>query len=148
MYFFDSGGKGVWICVLASHLCEWMRSPVVVIRSIGGCPYFFFAYFDASQSPDEEMKKIVLKVVQQCVATEGVEPEYIKKEILPPFFSNFWVRRMALDRRNYRQLGLWVRGFFCQGCVFSGGGGGAHVGLVRDPAFWSQWMPRWRLPTR
>lgn len=55
-------------------------------------------------SPDEEMKKIVLKVVQQCVATEGVEPEYIKKEILPPFFSNFWVRRMALDRRNYRQL--------------------------------------------
>ncbi|KAG0482072.1 hypothetical protein HPP92_010156 [Vanilla planifolia] len=34
------------------------------------------------QSPDEEMKKIVLKVVKQ----------------------NFWVRRMALDRRNYKQL--------------------------------------------
>ncbi|KAL2624256.1 hypothetical protein R1flu_008501 [Riccia fluitans] len=56
------------------------------------------------QSPDEEMKKIVLKVVKQCVSTEGVEAGYIKQEILPEFFRNFWVRRMALDRRNYRQL--------------------------------------------
>ena len=56
------------------------------------------------QSPDEEMKKIVLKVVKQCVSTEGVEPDYIRSDILPEFFRNFWVRRMALDRRNYRQL--------------------------------------------
>ncbi|KAF2294154.1 hypothetical protein GH714_007933 [Hevea brasiliensis] len=56
------------------------------------------------QSPDEEMKKIVLKVVKQCVSTEGVEAEYIRSDILPEFFRNFWVRRMALDRRNYRQL--------------------------------------------
>merc|ERR1719218_295009 len=46
-------------------------------------------------TPDEEMKKIVLK---------GVEPSYIREDILPPFFRNFWVVRMALDRRNYRQL--------------------------------------------
>ncbi|PKK73055.1 splicing factor 3B subunit 1 [Rhizophagus irregularis] len=56
------------------------------------------------QSPDEEMKKIVLKVVKQCAATDGVQPHYIKEEILPEFFKNFWVRRMALDRRNYRQV--------------------------------------------
>ncbi|CAG8788220.1 38826_t:CDS:10, partial [Gigaspora margarita] len=56
------------------------------------------------QSPDEEMKKIVLKVVKQCAATDGVQPKYIKEEILPEFFKNFWVRRMALDRRNYRQV--------------------------------------------
>ncbi|XP_047310537.1 splicing factor 3B subunit 1 [Impatiens glandulifera] len=56
------------------------------------------------QSPDEEMKKIVLKVVKQCVSTEGVEADYIRSDILPEFFRNFWVRRMALDRRNYRQL--------------------------------------------
>ncbi|GFN90690.1 splicing factor 3b subunit 1-like [Plakobranchus ocellatus] len=55
-------------------------------------------------SPDEEMKKIVLKVVKQCCATDGVEAQYIKDEILPPFFKNFWNQRMALDRRNYRQL--------------------------------------------
>lgn len=55
-------------------------------------------------SPDEEMKRIVLKVVQQCVATAGVEPDYIRKDILPEFFRNFWIRRMALDRRNYNQV--------------------------------------------
>ncbi|CAK9292846.1 unnamed protein product [Gordionus sp. m RMFG-2023] len=56
------------------------------------------------QSPDEEMKKIVLKVVKQCCGTDGVEPQYIRDEILPPFFKHFWSHRMALDRRNYRQL--------------------------------------------
>lgn len=56
------------------------------------------------QSPDEEMKKIVLKVVKQCVSTDGVEAAYVKESILPEFFRHFWVRRMALDRRNYRQL--------------------------------------------
>lgn len=55
-------------------------------------------------SPDEEMKKIVLKVVKQCVSTDGVEAAYVKEHILPEFFRHFWVRRMALDRRNYRQL--------------------------------------------
>lgn len=55
-------------------------------------------------SPDEEMKKIVLKVVKQCCGTDGVEPQYIKDEVLPPFFLNFWNQRMALDRRNFRQL--------------------------------------------
>ena len=50
------------------------------------------------------MKRIVLKVVQQCVATAGVEPEYIRTDILPEFFRNFWIRRMALDRRNYNQV--------------------------------------------
>ena len=32
-------------------------------------------------TPDEEMKKIVLKVVKQCVGTEGVEPDYIRTEV-------------------------------------------------------------------
>ncbi|GAA5821995.1 hypothetical protein JCM11251_004816 [Rhodosporidiobolus azoricus] len=56
------------------------------------------------QSPDEEMKKIVLKVVKQCSSTDGVQPQYVRDEILPEFFKNFLVRRMALDRRNYRQV--------------------------------------------
>ncbi|KIJ55204.1 hypothetical protein M422DRAFT_199300 [Sphaerobolus stellatus SS14] len=56
------------------------------------------------QSSDEEMKKIVLKVVKQVAATEGVTPQYIKEALLPDFFKSFWVRRMALDRRNYRQV--------------------------------------------
>jgi splicing factor 3B subunit 1 len=56
------------------------------------------------QSPDEEMKKIVLKVVKQCVAAEGVDATYVRESILPEFFRHFWVRRMALDRRNYAQV--------------------------------------------
>ncbi|KAJ1479548.1 armadillo-type protein, partial [Baffinella frigidus] len=56
------------------------------------------------QTPDEEMKKIVMKVVKQCVGTEGVDADYVRTEILPEFFTHLWVRRMALDRRNYRQL--------------------------------------------
>jgi splicing factor 3B subunit 1 len=56
------------------------------------------------QSPDEGMNKVVLKVVKQFLDTEGVEASYVRQEILPEFFRNFWVRRMALDRRNYRQL--------------------------------------------
>jgi splicing factor 3B subunit 1 len=56
------------------------------------------------QSPDDEMKKIVLKVVKQCCATDGVDRQYIIEEILPNYFRHFWNYRMAIDRRNYRQL--------------------------------------------
>lgn len=51
------------------------------------------------------MKKIVLKVVKQCVGTDGVDAAYVKEEILPEYFRAFWVRRMALDRRNHKQVG-------------------------------------------
>lgn len=56
------------------------------------------------QTSDEEMRRIVLQVIKQCAGTEGVAPTYIKEEVLPEFFKAFWVRRMALDRRNYKQL--------------------------------------------
>lgn len=53
---------------------------------------------------DEEMRRIVLQVIKQCAMTEGVMPNYIREEVLPEFFKAFWVRRMALDRRNYRHV--------------------------------------------
>ena len=55
-------------------------------------------------TPDEEMKKIVLKVIKQCVSTPGIDMAYVNTVILPDFFRAFWTRRMALDRRNYREL--------------------------------------------
>ncbi|KAJ9636197.1 U2 snRNP component prp10 [Knufia peltigerae] len=55
-------------------------------------------------SPDEEMKKVVLKVISQCASTDGVTPAYLKEHVLGEFFKSFWVRRMALDKRNYRQV--------------------------------------------
>ncbi|KAF2869564.1 splicing factor 3B subunit 1 [Massariosphaeria phaeospora] len=54
------------------------------------------------QSPDEEMKKVVLKVVSQCSGTIGVTGVYLRDSVNAEFFRNFWVRRMALDKRNYR----------------------------------------------
>ncbi|KAF2403815.1 putative splicing factor 3B subunit 1 [Trichodelitschia bisporula] len=56
------------------------------------------------QSPDEEMKKVVLKVISQCASTDGVTAGYLKENVLTEFFKSFWVRRMALDKRNYRQV--------------------------------------------
>lgn len=55
-------------------------------------------------SQDDEMKKIVLKVVKQCVSTDGVDPKYVREEMMPEFFKAFWVRRMALDRRNAKEV--------------------------------------------
>lgn len=55
-------------------------------------------------SSDKNMKEIVLKVVEQCCSTEGVQPQYIKEEVLPPFFQHYWNHRAALDRHNHRQL--------------------------------------------
>ena len=55
-------------------------------------------------SPDEEMKKVVLKVLSQCAGTDGVTAGYLKDRVLDDFFKSFWVRRMALDKRNYRQV--------------------------------------------
>ena len=55
-------------------------------------------------SPDDEMKKIVLKVVKQVCGHDGITAAYIRDEVLPEFFRNFWVRRMALDKRNYRAV--------------------------------------------
>lgn len=48
------------------------------------------------------MKKIVLKVVKQCVGSEGVSVSYVRKEVIPEFFRNFWLRRNALDKKNYK----------------------------------------------
>ena len=44
------------------------------------------------------------QVVKQCVGTDGVDAAYVRAEVLPDFFRCFWVRRMALDRRNYKAL--------------------------------------------
>jgi splicing factor 3B subunit 1 len=64
------------------------------------------------QSPDEEMKQIVFKVVEQCCSTKGMESQYIKEEILPHFFEHFWNHGMAMDPRSYRQV-IWNFKLIC-----------------------------------
>ncbi|SCL98873.1 splicing factor 3B subunit 1, putative [Plasmodium chabaudi chabaudi] len=55
-------------------------------------------------SPDEEMKKIVLKCVKQCIQTEGIEKDYINQEIVNPFFEKFWVIRNSSDKKNFNLI--------------------------------------------
>lgn len=55
-------------------------------------------------SPDEEMKKIVLKCVKQCIQTDGVDKAYINAEIVNPFFEKFWTVRNASDKRNFNLI--------------------------------------------
>ncbi|CAH03005.1 U2 snRNP complex subunit HSH155 [Kluyveromyces lactis] len=50
-------------------------------------------------SPNEDMKKTVLFVIQKLSVTEGVTPQYLRKELAAEFFKQFWVRRSALDRQ-------------------------------------------------
>ncbi len=75
----------------ASYASYYTREVMVVLRR-------------EFSSADEEMKKIVLKVVKQCVATDGVSADYVRTEIVEEFIDKFWVRRMAMERRNYAQL--------------------------------------------
>uniref|UniRef100_A0A7S0ZCN9 Splicing factor 3B subunit 1 domain-containing protein n=1 Tax=Timspurckia oligopyrenoides TaxID=708627 RepID=A0A7S0ZCN9_9RHOD len=56
------------------------------------------------ETPDEEMKKIVLRVIRQTCSCEGASSEFLRDELVPPFFQSFWIRKMSLDRRNYRAL--------------------------------------------
>ncbi|KAA6370736.1 MAG: putative Splicing factor 3B subunit 1, partial [Streblomastix strix] len=55
-------------------------------------------------TPDEEIKRIVLKVVQQCVSTPGIDGKFIKEMMFDEFIRAFWVPRMSLDGRNANQL--------------------------------------------
>ncbi|KAJ2610061.1 U2 snRNP component prp10 [Coemansia sp. RSA 1365] len=56
------------------------------------------------QSSDTQMRAVVLRVVQQCVATSGVPPSLVRTDVLPDFVRCFWARRAALDRRHARHV--------------------------------------------
>lgn len=49
--------------------------------------------------PDDEMKKTILLVLQKCCKIDAITPKYLRDEIGPIFFNNFWTRRIALDKQ-------------------------------------------------
>ena len=53
-------------------------------------------------SPDENIRRVILHVLKQCLLVNGIDYTYVKEEICNEFFANFWNRRMALDRKNYK----------------------------------------------
>ena len=55
-------------------------------------------------TPDDEIKRIVLKALQQCVGTAGVDASFIRDEVLQRYFENLWVVRNSVEKRNYDAL--------------------------------------------
>ncbi|KAJ1604591.1 splicing factor 3B subunit1-like HEAT repeat-containing protein, partial [Cryptosporidium canis] len=53
-------------------------------------------------SHDDEMKRVVLKVLEQCIKVEEIGSDFVKRELLGPFISQFWTPRNSLDRRTSR----------------------------------------------
>ena len=41
------------------------------------------------RTKDDDMRKVVLTVVQNCVGTDGVEPAFVRDQIVPAYFQNF-----------------------------------------------------------
>ena len=56
------------------------------------------------RTQDDEMRRVVLHVLQQSVSSEGVTREFVMENVVPEFFEAFWVRRMAMHQRDARQL--------------------------------------------
>ncbi|KAK5961341.1 U2 snRNP complex subunit HSH155 PWA37_001194 [Arxiozyma heterogenica] len=50
-------------------------------------------------SPDDEMKKTVLLVLQKCIKLENITGELLLNDIGPSFYKNFWIRRISLDKQ-------------------------------------------------
>ena len=56
------------------------------------------------QNPEEEMKRIIMKVVKQCIEVKGIEYKFVRETLFEKFWSHFWTRRMTLDRKNFYLL--------------------------------------------
>ncbi|VWU51987.1 splicing factor 3B subunit 1, putative [Hepatocystis sp. ex Piliocolobus tephrosceles] len=55
-------------------------------------------------TPDDEMKKVVLKCIKQCVQSDGIDKEYVLNEVIPPFFETFWIVRNSTDKRMFHLI--------------------------------------------
>eukprot|EP00834_Sanchytrium_tribonematis_P003159 NODE_114_length_18474_cov_1.567510.p3 type:complete len:729 gc:universal NODE_114_length_18474_cov_1.567510:8416-6230(-) len=55
-------------------------------------------------SHDDDIRRTILLVLQKCCDKDGVEKEYIMRNVLNKFFEAFWNRRTALDKRMIRPI--------------------------------------------
>ncbi|EAL42479.2 splicing factor 3B subunit 1, putative [Entamoeba histolytica HM-1:IMSS] len=56
------------------------------------------------KTSDEEMKKIVLKVIRQCLNVEIIGKETSKNNIAERFFESFWHRRNSVDKKLSKEV--------------------------------------------
>ena len=57
-------------------------------------------------SPDEEMKKVVLKVISQCAGTDGVTAGYLKEHGLDPETQ---LTTDEITGKSWKQRSTWAR---------------------------------------
>ncbi|KAH8738793.1 splicing factor 3B subunit1-like HEAT repeat containing protein [Cryptosporidium ryanae] len=55
-------------------------------------------------SQEEEMRRVVLKVAEECVLSEEISLEYIRSTYLAPFFGQFWTPRNSMDKKICKQV--------------------------------------------
>uniref|UniRef100_A0A7S1W9J5 Splicing factor 3B subunit 1 domain-containing protein n=1 Tax=Neobodo designis TaxID=312471 RepID=A0A7S1W9J5_NEODS len=58
----------------------------------------------AFSTVDEDLRKVVIRVVQQLARHSGITREFLLGSISGPFFAAFWTVRLAIDRRTMRLL--------------------------------------------
>lgn len=56
------------------------------------------------ESPDDEMKRILLIVIKQCIEAKLVSSTYVRETILEQFWEHFWTRKICMDRISAKSL--------------------------------------------
>lgn len=56
------------------------------------------------QTTDDEMKRIILRVIKQCAISKGSDPVIFGSEIKVDFFKYFWSKKASFDRKNAKLL--------------------------------------------
>lgn len=57
-----------------------------------------------ANTPEDDLRRTILKVIQQCATCEGVTPDFVKTNFVKMLFDGFWNPSGALDRRSLKQL--------------------------------------------
>lgn len=56
------------------------------------------------ESPEDEMKRILMKVIKQCLDNRLIKPDFVMEKIFPNYWGNFWLRKLCTDRLVSEQL--------------------------------------------
>ena len=110
---FDSALKPLWIGVTrhsGKTLAAFVKAVGCVIPLMNAEYSKHFieqimpALLNHFHSSDEEMKRTILKVLQQCCAAEGMEASFLREHVLEKYFTCFWEPRSTSDRRTAQLL--------------------------------------------
>lgn len=55
-------------------------------------------------TPDDDLRRIVLRVVKQCLAPEGISAEFIRQYFISSFIDNFWTTKVSTEDRMTKLL--------------------------------------------